>query len=182
MAATEEDRADPAALMRTVLEAFAAKDIDGMRAMLHDDVVDDFVAIGIVEGKEAVGNFFSGLFAALPDMQLTIKRITRGDDGVAIGEWAYTGTFSGGRFQGLEPTGHRVELRGVDVMEFEKGLLRRNTIYYDGLGFARQVRLLPTEGSVMDRAMRSGFNALSRVRDGVRRTIERVRMGRVGGS
>ena len=46
--------------MRTVLEAFAAKHIDGIRAMLHDDVVDDFVAIGILEGKEAVGNFLSG--------------------------------------------------------------------------------------------------------------------------
>jgi hypothetical protein len=91
-------------------------------------------------------------------------RILAAGEGVAVGEWTLRGTFSGGPFRGIEPTGRRVELRGVDVMEFEGGLLRRNTVYYDGLAFARQVGMLPSEGTAADRAVVAGFNALTRVR------------------
>jgi steroid delta-isomerase-like uncharacterized protein len=169
------DTTDPAALMRKLLEAVAAKDLDAMWAMQHDDVVEDFVALGEFKGKDKVGAFFSELFSAAPDMQFTINRIVGGDDRIAVGEWSLNGTFNGGPFQGLEPTGRHVELRGVDVMEFDEGRLRRNTIYYDGLGFARQVGMLPREGSAADRAMTSSFNALTKARKGLRDTIERIR-------
>jgi steroid delta-isomerase-like uncharacterized protein len=169
------DTNNPATLMRKLLEAVATKDLDTMRAMWHDDVVDDFVALGKFEGKDAVAAFFAELFTAVPDMQFTINRIVGGDDRIAVGEWSITGTFSGGPFQGLEPTGRHVELRGVDVMEFDGGLLCRTTIYYDGLRFARQVGMLPAEGSSADRAMTSSFNTLIRARKGLRHTIERLK-------
>ena len=169
------DSNNPATLMRQLLEAVATKDLDTMGTMSHDDVVDDFVALGKFEGKDAVAAFFSELFTAVPDMQFTINRIVGGDDRVAVGEWSITGTFSGGPFQGLEPTGRHVELRGVDVMEFDEGRLCRNTIYYDGLRFARQVGMLPAEGSAADRAMRSSFNTVTRARKGLRQTIDRIK-------
>ena len=170
-----DDTGSPAANMRKILEAFAAKDIESMQAMIHDDVVDDFVALGVLEGREAVASFFSGLMAAIPDMQLTIHRIVGYDERVAFGQWSYSGTFTGGAFQGIEPTGSRVELRGIDVMEFDNGRLSRNTIYYDGLGFARQIGLLPEQGSAAERAMAASFNALTRARNGFRRTRERIK-------
>ena len=169
------DTTSPAALMRKLLEAVAAKDLDAMGAMQHDDVVEDFVVLGEFEGKEAVAALFAELFTAVPDMQFTINRIVGGDDRIAVGEWSITGTFNGGPFQGLDPTGRHVELRGVDLMEFEEGRLRRNTIYYDGLRFARQVGMLPTEGSAADRAIMSSFNALTKARKGVRDTIDRIK-------
>ncbi|MGB9374214.1 MAG: hypothetical protein WCA82_08655 [Jiangellales bacterium] len=55
------------------------------------------------------------------------------------------------------------------MMRFEDGLLKHNTIYYDGLAFARQIGLLPAEGSSADRALQAVFNArtyaLARVKD-----------------
>jgi steroid delta-isomerase-like uncharacterized protein len=165
----------PAALARKLLEAVAAKDLDAMQALQHDDAVDDFVVLGEVRGKQALGVFFLELFTALPDMQFTIERIVGGDDHIAVGEWSLSATFDGGPFQGLEPTGRRVELRGVDVMEFEDGRLRHNTIYYDGLSFARQVGLLPTEGSGADRAVTLGFNTLTKAKKGLRAGLDRVR-------
>lgn len=176
------DTTNPAALMRALLAAVAAKDLDTMRGMYHDDVVEDFVALGVFEGKDAVVAFFSELFTAVPDMQFTINRIVGGDDRIAVGEWSVTGTFSGGTFQGLEPTGRPVELRGVDVMEFDDGRLRRSTIYYDGLRFARQVGMLPAEGSAADRAVTSSFNALTRTRKGLRHTIEQLKERSAGDS
>ena len=75
-----------------------------------------------------------------------------------------TGTFAGGPFQGTEPTGKRVELRGVDVMVFESDLLRHNVVYYDGLSFARQIGLLPSTDSLADRGMTAAFNTLTRAK------------------
>lgn len=169
------DDTSPTVLMRKLLEAVAAKDLDTMRALAHDDVVDDFVVLGEVKGKEAVSAFFAELFAAVPDLDFTIERIIGGDERIAVGEWSLMGTFDGGPFQGLEPTGRRLELRGIDVMEFDEGLLRHNTIYYDGLRFARQVGMLPAEDSTADRAIMSGFNALTKAKKGLRDTIDRIK-------
>ena len=86
------------------------------------------------------------------------------DEEAAVVQWRAAGSFSGGPFQGIEPTGRRVEIRGVDVMESTGGLVRHNTIYYDGASFARQVGMLPRAHSMADRAMMATFNAVTRVR------------------
>lgn len=52
----------------------------------------------------------------------------------------------------------------MDVMEIADGLVRHNTIYYDGASFARQIGMLPRAHSMADRAMTSTFNAVIRVR------------------
>ena len=89
-------------------------------------------------------------------------------DDVAVGQWRMSGTFSGGAFQGIEPTGKHLELRGIDVMRFEGDVLRHNDVYYDGLSFARQIGMLPTANSAGDRAMMSAFNAATKARHAVR--------------
>ena len=42
-----------------------------------------------------------------------------------------------------------------------------NTAYYDGASFARQVGMLPPEGSGAERTMKSAFNAVTKVRKAV---------------
>jgi hypothetical protein len=79
-------------------------------------------------------------------------------------QWHAAGTFSGGKFQGIEPTGKHVEIRGVDVMEFAEGRYVHNTIYYDGASFARQIGMLPRSGSVTEKATLAAFNASTRLR------------------
>ena len=39
-----------------------------------------------------------------------------------------------------------------------------NTAYYDGASFARQVGMLPSEGSGAERAMKGAFNAVTKMR------------------
>ena len=39
-----------------------------------------------------------------------------------------------------------------------------NTAYYDGASFARQVGMLPAEGSGAERAMKGAFNAVTKMR------------------
>jgi len=153
----------PAEVAAGIFESFQRRDLDAVARMQHDDIEEDFVAVGVYRGKPAVRAFFEELFAAVPDLIMTLDRILA--DGVhATVQWHITGTFSGGPFQGVHATGRRIELKGVDVMHIVDGLLVDNTIYYDGLSFARQSGMLPSAGSRGDRAMTAAFNAQTDIR------------------
>jgi steroid delta-isomerase-like uncharacterized protein len=168
----------PADVARAVLDAVSKRDLDGIVAAGAPGYVDDFVAIGEIRGHDAVRAFFGELFTAFPDFTMTVDRIVA-DDAAAVVQWHAAGTFTGGPFQGIEPTGRRVEVRGVDVMEIADGLVQHNTIYYDGATFARQIGLLPGLGSRADQALLAAFNAKTtlsqRVRDWRQRRSSRTR-------
>ena len=153
----------PAEVAASIFDALQRRDLDAVAGLQHDDVVDDFVAIGVFRGKQAVRDFFEEMFAAVPDLTVTPVRILADGDHATV-QWQMAGTFSGGPFQGVHATGRRVELQGVDVMHIVDGLLVDNTIYYDGLSFVRQIGMLPSAGSRGDRAMTAAFNAQTDLR------------------
>lgn len=105
-------------------------------------MVVDFVVLGTYHGREALRDFFGELFTAVPGSEFEGGAIHDGDHDTAIGQWHLTGTFEGGRFEGIEPTGSRLDFRGIDVLEFEDRaaagetgegrLLKHNTTHYDG--------------------------------------------------
>jgi steroid delta-isomerase-like uncharacterized protein len=147
----------------SIFAALQRRDLDAVGALQHDDIVDDFVAVGVYRGKAEVRGFFEELFAAVPDVNLTPERILATSDHATV-QWRISGTFSGSPFQGVHATGRRVELRGVDVMHVVDGLLVDNVIYYDGLSFARQIGMLPNAASRGDLAMTTAFNAVTDLR------------------
>jgi steroid delta-isomerase-like uncharacterized protein len=134
-----------------------------MKASYADDAVVDFVPLEVFRGSEAVRQFFVGLFAAIPDLETTYE-LAAASDHTAVVEWRMRGTFDGAAFQGIEPTGKQVELRGVDVMRIENDRIAHNTAYYDGMDFARQIGMMPAQDSAGERAMIGAFNAVTRLR------------------
>jgi ketosteroid isomerase-like protein len=180
MASTEPgtDTTRASKLMREAFTAIDTKDLDRLAAVWDDRTTDDFVALGtVVTGEVALRGFFAELFAAFPDLQMTVEAIHDVDEHTAVGQWRMVGDFTGGPFGGIEPTGRRVDVRGIDVMRFEGGKLRHNDVYYDGLSFARQIGLLPAADSRADHAMLAGFNALSRAKVAVRERRHRREHG-----
>jgi steroid delta-isomerase-like uncharacterized protein len=165
--APPETTITPSEVARAIFDALSKKDLDAAFEFINSDTVDDFVAIGEFRGKPTIRRFFDELLAAFPDFEMTVDRIV-GDRSTAVVQWHAAGSFSGGKFQGIEPTGKHVEIRGVDVMEITDGLVRHNTIYYDGASFARQIGLLPCTGSGTDKAMLSVFNTVTRLRRAAR--------------
>ncbi|MEA2397278.1 MAG: hypothetical protein QOK25_834 [Thermoleophilaceae bacterium] len=157
----------PAEVGRSAFEALAAHDIDGIAANWHPEGVQDWVALGIFRGHEGLRDLFGQIFAATPDLETIVERIVA-DEGVVMVQWRSTGTFDGAAFMGIDPTGGRVELRGVDVMEVEDGLIVRNTVYYDGNAFARGVGMLPAQDSGAEKAMIAAFNGVTKVRRAIR--------------
>lgn len=128
----------------------------------RQSLLDDIVAIGEFRGADAVRGFFGELFAAMPDFDLTIERVVA-DQSTAAVKWRARATFSSAPFQGIQPTGRPVELRGVDFFEIEEGRIKRNTVFYDGAAFARQIGMLPPDGSLSDRLIRHLFNLKTRL-------------------
>jgi len=160
---TSRTSSTPAEVARDIFAALVEKDLDAAMALVAEDSVDDFVAIGEIRGRPAIRAFFDELLTAFPDFDMTVERIV-GSESTAVVQWEANGTFTGGPFQGIDPTRKHAVIRGVDVMDIIDGMVRHNTIYYDGASFARQIGLLPRSGSGTDKAMLSMFNTVTKIR------------------
>jgi steroid delta-isomerase-like uncharacterized protein len=148
---------------RSYFDAVGARDAATMAAHWHREGIYDSVPLGVFRGPDAVRRHYQEMFAAMPDLRTTVERITA-DDRVAAVQWRASGTFTGGPFQGIEPTGREIEVRGIDSLEVEDGKILRGTSVYDGAAVARGMGLLPAEDSGADRAIRAGFNTVTKLR------------------
>lgn len=146
------------AAARAIFEAAASRDPEGMAKHYRDDVVIHWLPVGEFHGKQAARDFWVEVFGAVPDAHLELENlISEGD--VAVAEWRWRGTFSGGPYVGIHATGRQVDLHGCDVMRFTDGLLAQESIYFDGLSWARQIGFLPGDGTAAENALKAAFNA-----------------------
>jgi steroid delta-isomerase-like uncharacterized protein len=149
-------------------EALGRRDVASAAEFLDPDIVEEITGIGIFRGTSEVRAFFEGLMAAVPDAEMTVDRTTAEDDRVAV-QWRLRGTFSGGPlFNGVQPTGGRMELRGCDVIDVRDGRIVRNTAYQDGIELARGLGMMPPQDSPAEKAMVAAFNAATKVKQAVR--------------
>jgi predicted ester cyclase len=83
-------------------------------------------------------------------------------------QWHLTGTHTG-PFNGLDPTGRSVAVDGMDHFELRDGRVISNFVVFDQMQIARQLGVLPADGSPADRAMKSAFNVKTRVAELINR-------------
>ena len=159
-------------IARSYFDAAARKDPEGMAEHWHEDGIDDLVPVRVLRGPGEVRDFFREMFTAVPDSEMVVDRVVADTNSAAV-QWRATGTFTGGPFLGIDPTGKRIDLRGVDVLEIDDGKIRRNTAFYDGADFARQVGLMPPRDSGAERALFSAFNAATKLRNRIRESRSR---------
>jgi steroid delta-isomerase-like uncharacterized protein len=148
---------------RSYFDALARRDTDDMVAHFSPEGVEDIVPVGVLRGRDEIKAFFDDLFAALPDAEIKVERLVAGERHAAV-EWRMNGRFTGGSFMDIEATGRWIEVRGFDLLEIEDKQILSNTAYYDGASFARQVGMLPPEGSGAERAIKGTFNAVTKLR------------------
>ena len=149
--------------LRSYFEAMDNRDAEAMAAHWREDGVEDIVPVGVLRGHDELRDYFEALFAAMPDARTTVTRLVAGEQSCAV-EWRLEATLNGAPLMGIEPNGKHIEIRGFDLFELEDGELVSNTAYFDGAGLARQIGMLPADGSGADRAMKSAFNAMTKVR------------------
>ena len=156
---------DAAAVGRGYFEAIQRRDTDAMAAFWAADGRDDIHDQAYVRGPRGVQEYFDGLFAAIPDFTIEILDVVAETNRVAV-HWSLTGTFGGtGSVRGIEPTGDRLKLRGVDFLVIgEDDLIVSNDAYSTGLSFAEQIGLIPPPGTPLNDRVTKAFNARTRLK------------------
>ena len=92
----------------------------------------------------------------------------------AAARWRISATFAGpGRFQGIAPTGAKVELEGCDMFRVVDERIVENYAYTNGAYLAQQIGLLPPSGSAAERTMTGAFNAKTAATSAIRKLRER---------
>lgn len=151
-------------LARWAFGELGRRDLRAAERIWATDAVDHFPD-GDAVGRDGIVRYFEGLFAAFPDLEITVEHVVAAEPSHVVVQWRAAGTFTGVPFQGVRATGRPVEFRGCDVVLVnDDRLVERNTIYWDGSALARQIGLLPREGSPADRAILAVFNALTWLR------------------
>src|SRR3954451_3564691 len=116
--------------VRAYYEAMDNRYVDAMVALWGDEDVEDVVPIGVIRARYELRAFLSELFAAMPDARTTVTRLIAGEQDCAV-EWRLEGTFDGAGFMGIEPTGTRIELREVLLVDLKDGEIVGITAYFD---------------------------------------------------
>jgi steroid delta-isomerase-like uncharacterized protein len=147
---------------RKYFEAVADSNVEAMSKFWAPDVLERIAPVGDLRGPDECREFFTGLFAAFPDMKFEVLDLVSEDDRAVV-RWRSRGTFCGAPFQNIDPTGALLDLEGMDLLTIENGLIKRNDAYYDGTQFARQIGLLPPRESATERRMAAAFNLRTRL-------------------
>jgi steroid delta-isomerase-like uncharacterized protein len=154
-------------IVRWTFEVLDAHDVAALRTMWTDDTVERFPT-ATIHGADGMTAYFQRLFAALPDLRMRVVALAENGDDVFV-HWHMTGTHSGAPFEGIEPTGRALAIDGMDHFVIRDGTIATNFVVFDQMQFARQLGLLPADGSRADRATKAAFNARTRLLARVRR-------------
>lgn len=152
----------PGATVRWIFDILNTHRASALRAVLTDTTRERFPT-ETRHGADRIVDWFEGLFAALPDLTMTIQGMAE-QGGTVFVRWRLTGTHTGADFEGIAASGRRVDLDGTDHFVISDGVVESNFVIFDQMQFARQLGLLPTAGSRIDVVLRRGFNALVRAR------------------
>jgi steroid delta-isomerase-like uncharacterized protein len=140
---------DSAAELERVIEryneAWNAHDLDAIISMHAPDMIfENHTAGESAQGEEDVRRHIGSIFETWPDISFRARRLYV-RDGLVTQEWTATATHSKTMRRGdfvAEPTGRTIEWRGMDVIPFENGLVKRKDVYSDSVSVLRQVGLL----------------------------------------
>lgn len=121
-----------------------AGDVDTAVQSFAVDAVDHDPAPGQGPGREGFRTFFQTLVSAFPDAHLEPAHIVADDEHVSIA-YTLTGTHEGD-FEGVAPTGKRIEARGVQIARFENGEIVERWGSSDELSIMKQLGAEPKQG------------------------------------
>ena len=137
----------PEALERAIVrynDAWNAHDLDAIMAMHAPDMVFENHTAGEAAEGEEVREHIGAIFSSWPDIRFEGRR-TYCRDGLVVQEWTATATHANEMRRGdivAEPTGKEISWKGLDVIPFEGGLVKRKDVYSDSVSILRQVGLL----------------------------------------
>jgi hypothetical protein len=77
-------------------------------------------------------------------------------------QWRLTGTHQGPML-GIAATGKKLTIDGMDHFVIRDGVVLSNLVVFDQMQYARQIGMMPADGSTADKAVKAAFNARTRL-------------------
>jgi steroid delta-isomerase-like uncharacterized protein len=125
-------------------DAWNDHDVDRIGSMHAPDMVfENHTAGEVAEGEEALRHI-AKIFESWPDIRFQTRRLYVRED-LVVQEWTATATHVKPLRRGdivAEPSGKRIEWKGMDVIPFEDGKVKRKDVYSDSVAILHQVGLL----------------------------------------
>jgi steroid delta-isomerase-like uncharacterized protein len=124
-------------------DAWNAHDVDRIASMHAPDMVfENHTAGERADGVEALKHI-ARIFESWPDIAFETRRLYVRED-LVVQEWTATATHVKPITRGdivAEPSGKRIEWKGMDVIPFEHGKVKRKDVYSDSVSILRRVGL-----------------------------------------
>jgi len=127
------------------VELYNAGDLDGVMDLYAEDSV-QLMPDGTFEGRSTIQERLARELTAFRDVKHTVLSFF--EQGDLFGdEWLFAGTHSGPFLlpdgSELPPTGKRVEIRGMELVQVRDGKIVVDNLYYDLLNALVQLGLAP---------------------------------------
>lgn len=144
MATTEAENKE---LVRQLVDdVFNEGNPDALDDYLTEDYVEHTVAVpGGLEGLEAVREYYSDIFNAFPDFEVTIQDLLAEGDKVV--QRSLQGGTHEGPFLDIEPTGESAEIPGIVIYRIEDGQIAESWPQADLMGFMQQIGVMEGPGA-----------------------------------
>jgi glyoxylase-like metal-dependent hydrolase (beta-lactamase superfamily II)/predicted ester cyclase len=156
-------KSSPESVARRYFEAIDARDLDSAVALWAEGGRDNIRGQMDVIAPEGVRAFLGETLEATPDLRMEIISMTTQDERCAV-QWRLTGTFAGpGTLAGVQPTGDRIEIEGIDLLSVRDGLIQSNDAFPDSIAIPRTLGMLPPQGSNAEQRLTGAFNAKTRL-------------------
>jgi steroid delta-isomerase-like uncharacterized protein len=125
-------------------DAWNAHDVERIGSMHAPKMVfENHTAGERAEGEEALEHI-ARIFESWPDIRFETRRLYVRDD-LVVQEWTASATHLKPLSRGeivAEPSGRRIEWKGMDIIPFDDGKVARKDVYSDSVSILRQVGLL----------------------------------------
>jgi steroid delta-isomerase-like uncharacterized protein len=125
-------------------DAWNRHDVDAIVALHAPGMVFENHTAGEQAEGEQVREHIAAIFAGWPDIAFATRRLYVRDD-LVVQEWTASATHNRELRRGdlvAPASGRRLEWKGMDVIPFEDGLVKRKDVYSDSIAILRQVGLL----------------------------------------
>ena len=133
---------DLAAYADNINQAWNSHDIERVLSFYSFDCIgSDVGQTALIRGRDGVRSMLEMYWKAFPDLQFAITDTVVQDSRLVV-VWVAEGTHQG-PIMHIPPTGHKVEVRGVSVIDVKDGLVVRGQYIWDLAGMLRHMGLLP---------------------------------------
>jgi steroid delta-isomerase-like uncharacterized protein len=131
-----------AAYADIINQAWNSHDIENVLSFYSPEyIADDIGQASLLRGHKGLREMLETYWRAFPDLEFAVTDMVIERSRVATA-WVAAGTHQG-TIMNIPPTGHKVEVRGVSIIDIEDGLIVRGQYIWDLAGMLRHMGLLP---------------------------------------